>query len=140
MAGVRQFSISAKDEVGALAELTKGLAYEGVNIRGILVAQEADGGRIRLVVEDSVKAERVLVEQQVDFEITPVLAVGMKNSPGALHSVAEKLAENHINIEYVYTLLPKAGQAVAILKVTDAEEAADLLTKDGARILGEHDL
>ncbi len=140
MAGVKQFSMNAEDRVGALAELTRGLAHEGVNIRGIFISESEGKGTIRFVVDDPVKAERVLVEENLEHRIEPVLALEMPNAPGALHTVAKILADNKINIEYVYTLLPRTPLAIVILEVSSIEDAAKVLKEGGIKVLGDQDL
>ncbi|MFW6369044.1 MAG: ACT domain-containing protein [Myxococcota bacterium] len=140
MSHVMEFTITADDRVGSLAEITKGLAYEGINIRGLFMADAGGVGRIRFVVDDAIKAERVLSEEGRPFVVSPVLAVEVRNAPGALHSVAKVLAENQINIDHSYTLLPKTAMAIVVIRVTQPDEAADVLEKNGLRVLSESEI
>jgi len=54
--------------------------------------------------------------------------VSLDNRAGALATVAEKLAKNHINISYAYcTAGAKGGRTTGVLKVADVKKAMKIL-------------
>ena len=54
----------------------------------------------------------------------------LANEPGALAAVAQRLAENHVNISYAYTSGgAPGGKTTCIFKVADLSKAMKLLNK-----------
>ena len=61
--------------------------------------------------------------------------------PGSLASVLERMAEENINIEYLYAFLgTKDGDALIIFKVEDMERAKEAFDKQGIRFIDEKSL
>ena len=83
---------------------------------------------MRVVFAAPERARRVLTDLNMTFNEADVLCVTLTNKSGALATVAEKLARNHINISYAYcTAGAKGGKTSGILKVTNVEKAMKLL-------------
>ena len=57
---IHQISVFLENRVGQLAEITSLLANEHVDIRAISIAETADYGLARLIVDDSHKASSIL--------------------------------------------------------------------------------
>ncbi len=57
---------------------------------------------IRAIVSDTDKAVDLLSKNDYLFDIMPVIALQLENSPGALAQIASKFGEEGININYVY--------------------------------------
>ena len=57
---------------------------------------------VHLVVDQTEKAIDLLSKNDYLFEINPVIAVHLNNTPGKLAEVASKLGEQGININYIY--------------------------------------
>lgn len=128
MAIVTQFSLPLENRPGALAEVCSELAAKAVNIQAIMAADVRGWGTVRLVVNNSETARKVLQGLGLKFSEEEVLAVRMSDRPGALGRVTRKLAENKINIDYAYGSIEKgAPQALVILAVSDLQKAAKLL-------------
>ena len=62
----------------------------------------AQFGRIRAIVSDTDRAVDLLSQNDYVFDIMPVIALQLENSPGALAQIASKFGEEGININYVY--------------------------------------
>lgn len=137
---VTQFSVMVENRAGQLAELIECIGREGINIRGIMVAESGGYAEIRFVVNDPVRTERVLKENGHRFWTSPLIAVEMPDRPGTLHRVACILANDAVNIHYVYPLLCKTPHAVVVFRVNENEKAIDLLTSKGVRLLDDNDL
>ena len=62
------------------------------------------------------------------YNETDVLCLNLTNKSGALATVAEKLAKNHIKISYAYcTAGAKGGRTTGVLKVADVNKAMRIL-------------
>ena len=138
---VRQISVFMENKVGPLAEITTLLAQHQINMRALSVAETQDFGILRIIVEEPVKAEQVLKDNQIIFRESSVLAVLMEDRPGSMAAVVDLLAQAGIPVEYAYAFITRqADNACLILKVKEDEAAEALLEKEGVRSLSEQEL
>ncbi|MCX7787507.1 MAG: ACT domain-containing protein [Spirochaetes bacterium] len=130
---IKQISIFLENVAGRLAEVTKLLAKHEINLRAMTIADTADFGILRIVVDQPDKALKVLRDGGFTAKTTEVLAVEVEDRPGGLAKVMEIFQQNHVNIEYLYVSLEKnKDKAVVIFKVEDL--------KLGQKIVEEHGL
>ena len=131
---VKQISIFLENHPGKLAEFTKLLSDNQINLRAITVAEASDFGIIRIIVDDVVNATTVIRDADYICSVTDVLAVEIKDEPGALANMITVLGENDVNIEYMYALANSKKNAVyMMLRVADATKAVQVLEKSGLR-------
>ena len=57
---------------------------------------------IRMLTDDTDRAVDLLSQNEYVFDIMPVIAVHLENTPGELARMATKFGEEGININYVY--------------------------------------
>jgi hypothetical protein len=57
---------------------------------------------VRALVSDTDKAVDLLSENEYVFDIMPVVALQLENTPGEIAKIATKFGEEGININYVY--------------------------------------
>ena len=134
----KQVSIFLENKRGRLAEVTKLLADAGINIRALTLADTADFGVLRLIVNDRERCMRVLKEHDFAAQETEVVAAEIEDKPGSLNRIVDVLDRGGVNIEYIYTFLGKKGDnAIAVFKCGDAAHAAAALEKEGIPILLE---
>ncbi|MFK5926938.1 MAG: ACT domain-containing protein [Desulfuromusa sp.] len=133
---VEQISIFIENKSGRLAEITGILGKNGINIRALSLADTSDFGILRLIVDDSGKALKVLKEQRFTVSITHVIGIEVSDSPGGLTSILQILDNNNVNVEYMYAFVERSGDnAVIIFRFDDIDEAIAALTKHGVKIL-----
>ncbi len=133
---LQQISIFLENKSGRLAEVTQVLGKGGINIRALTLADTADFGILRLIVNDNAAAERILKENGFTVGITDVVAVEVPDRPGGLAEVLSILGSAGINVEYMYAFVEKsAGNAVVIFRFDDSAKAIDLLGKTGINVL-----
>jgi hypothetical protein len=137
---VEQISIFIENKSGRLAEITAILGKAGINIRALSLADTSDFGILRLIVDDSEKALKVLKEQRFTVSITNVIGVAVPDTPGGLTSILQILDNNSVNVEYMYAFVERSGDnAVIIFRFDNIDEAIAALTKNGIKILpSEH--
>jgi len=58
---VRQISVFLENRAGQLAEITKDVADAGIDLRAISIAETADYGVLRMIVDDADKATSILL-------------------------------------------------------------------------------
>jgi hypothetical protein len=125
-----QFSIFMVNKPGVLARVLGEFAQAKINITAITMMDSMEHGVMRVVFAAPEKAKKVLTKLNMPYNETKVLCVTLTNQSGALASVVEKLAKNHINISYAYcTAGARGGRTTGILKVADVQKAMKLLDK-----------
>ncbi len=133
---VEQISIFLENKSGRLAEVTDILAKKGINIRALSLADTADFGILRLIVNTTEKATEVLKENGFTVGKTEVVAIEVPDRPGGLAGILGALQGEGINVEYMYAFVQKSGQnAIIIFRFDDIEKAIRVLQKAGVKIL-----
>ena len=84
---VKQISVFLENKPGKLAAFTKLLSDNGIDIRAINIAEASDFGIIRMIVKDIYNATTLLKDANYICSVTDVLAVEVKDEPGALSSL-----------------------------------------------------
>lgn len=133
---VEQIAVFMENKSGKLAEITSILAENTINIRALSVADTADFGILRLIVDDVEKAKSVLKSEGFTVGITNVLAVEVPDKTGGLASVLKAINEAGLNVEYMYAFVNKTGEnAVLIFRFEEMDQAIESLQKDGFTLL-----
>lgn len=129
---IQQISIFLENSAGRLADVTRVLRDGGVNLRAIMIADTADFGILRIIVDDPADAIRILNDAQFTTKTTDVLSVTISDKVGSLATVMALFEKNGINIEYLYAALDKIGEtAVIIFKVEDEEKGLKVVEANG---------
>jgi hypothetical protein len=133
---VEQISIFLENKQGALENAIRILKDANINIRTLSLADTSDFGILRLIVNDVDTSINVLKANGFRVSRTIVVAVGVPDRPGGLHSILEVLLKNRINVEYLYAFVEKSGQNAVIIFRLDAPDAAiDALVKNGFTVI-----
>lgn len=129
---IRQISIFLENAAGRLAEVTRVLKQGGVNLRAIMIADTADFGILRVIVDDPDCALSILTNAKFTTKTTDVLAVTISDKVGSLADILAIFERDGINIEYLYAALEKVGEtAVVIFKVEDLEKGLRVVESNG---------
>ena len=138
---VKQISVFLENKPGALADMTRVLAENNIDMRAFSLAETSDFGIARVIVDDLYKTTTVLKDAGFIHSISSVLAVAIPDGPGGLSQVLAVLNEGEVNIEYMYAFLGgKKNSAYMIFKVTGHHRAAALLTEKGFRMVDQDEL
>lgn len=138
---IRQLSVFLENRKGRLQAIAQMLGDANVNISAISVADTAEFGILRLIVDNVALAEKTLKENSVVFHTNDVTAIKINTAPGSLAKVLALLNDTSINVEYMYTVAEPHGESpVMVLRFSDAAVARDVLRKGGVAILSEEDL
>jgi len=133
---VEQIAVFLENKSGRLAEITSILADHGINIRALSVADTADFGILRLIVDKVEAAEQALRSAGFTVGKTNVIAVEVPDRTGGLAMVLKSIKEANLNVEYMYAFVNKTGEnAVLIFRFEEMDRAIETLLKDGFTIL-----
>jgi hypothetical protein len=130
--GIKQISVFLENTTGRLCEVTQTLAKAGINLRAISIADTADFGILRLIVDKTDEAVNSLTAAGFTTRQTTVAAVEIDDKPGSLAILMELFQKSGINIEYLYASLEGSqGKAVVIFKLEDHDKGFEILKKNG---------
>jgi len=133
---IKQISVFLENKIGRLAEITKILGNEGVNIRALSIADTAEFGILRMIVSQPEETRSILEKSGFTVLETKVIVVEVADRPGGLAQILEILAKVNLNVEYLYAFVsPKGKNALVVLKIEKLVEAVELLTKEKVKIL-----
>ena len=128
---VKQLSVFLENKQGRLCAATDVLAKNGINISALSLADTAEFGILRLIVDRPDEARRVLMEEGIVVRVSDVIAVAMNDTPGGAVDILHALAQAGINVEYLYASIGRSGKAIMIVRVDDDENAERVLHDGG---------
>ncbi len=127
---VHEVTARLENKPGRLAKICEALAREKINIRALSVMDTDERSVLRLVVDQLDPTTRALTSLGTEYEVADVLAVEMENRPGALTKILERLADEHINIEYAYASGASApGRSLGIFHTSNPKRALQVLNE-----------
>ena len=125
---VKQLSIFLENKAGAIADITKLLGSNNINIRSLQIADSTDFGILRLIVDNGTKALELVKENGYTAKLTDVISVVVPDKPNGLNDLLKILTDNNVEISYLYVFIGKNNLgAEAILKTPDIEAVEALL-------------
>ncbi|OFW35769.1 MAG: amino acid-binding protein [Candidatus Aquicultor primus] len=136
-----QLSVFLENKKGRLADVTKVLGENGINIRTLFIADSSDFGILRMIVNDAQKALDVLKANNFTVKVNEVVAVEVPDEPGSLSRILSVLDDNGMNVEYLYCFVDKnRNAAIDIMRVEDSDKAIEVMRKANLKILSEAEL
>ena len=133
---IQQISIFLENKSGRLADVTRVMADAGINLRAISIADTADFGILRVIVDKPEAALAALAKAGYTTRTTDVLGLEIQDVPGALSKIMEVFKQTGVNIEYLYASLEKSGdKAVVIFKVEDIEHGTAIVKERGLSVI-----
>ncbi len=119
--------ITAADRPGTVADIAERLGARGVNIVQINVTDDHVHGVVFLEAEPYDEALRVLAEAGYDAISEDLIAIRIKDEPGALAKVSARFRDPQINIHSMRFMRRDGGWATVILSTNNNEAARKLL-------------
>ena len=118
---IQQISVFLENRAGQLLDVTTALAENQIDMQAINIAETADYGIARLIVDTPKKAMEILQEKGFILRLTPVVQAAVPDRPGGLNELLAAVAEAGIDIEYMYSAFhgQKNGLAYMVFRVED---------------------
>ncbi|SKA81452.1 ACT domain-containing protein [Desulfobaculum bizertense] len=136
-----QISIFLENRAGRLAELTRVLKENDINIRAMSLADTSDFGILRIIVNDFETARNILKDNGFTVGRTTVVAVEVDDNPGGLYTLLDMLSNAGVNVEYMYAFIQQKGkEAIMIFRFDRTDLAIETLAKNGIRIIPGEEL
>jgi len=138
---IKQLSIFVENKFGRLEAIIDCLSKNNINLRALSLADTADYGVLRVIVDDAQKAKTALSEIGVISKLTDVVAVYLNDRSGGLASVLSVLKNEDVSVEYMYAFLGrKEGKALMVLKADDEEKTEKVLTANNIPMASQEEI
>ena len=129
---VQQLSVFLQNKSGKIAAVVRALSEGGVDIRALSIADTTDFGILRMLVSDITAAKNVLSEQTCILSVNDVVVVAVPDAPGGLSRVLSLMAQEKIDIEYMYSLIERGVDvAYMVFRVSNEDSLLAVLAKNG---------
>ncbi len=136
---IKQLSIFLENKSGRLTEVTEVLSSANINMSAFSVADTADYGILRLIVNKPEEAEKVLKEKGFSVNITKVIGLIVPNEPGGLYRALKILSLEEVDVEYMYAFAI-SNRATVIIKTEDVEQTISILEKHKLELVKANDI
>jgi hypothetical protein len=137
---LKQLSVFLENKPGALNEPCRLLAKAGINIETFSLADTREFGILRLVVEDTDKARRLLQRHGFAVKVTEVVALEVPDQPGGLAAILDALDGTGISVKYAYGFTMKQeNKGVLVFSFDDPDSAVAVFKKKGISAIGGGD-
>lgn len=138
---IKQLSVFVENKPGSLMEVTSKLTEAHINIQAVASFDTPEFGILRLVVDKPTEAKGYLTERGFVVRVNDVIGAELEDRKGNLNQMLAVLAENSINVRYIYSFVIREGRApVLVFSTDDYEKAASILKDAGVKMVDESDL
>ena len=135
----KQVSVFLENKQGRLKDVLKLLADNNIDIRALTIAETADYGVLRLIVDNTDRAIKSFKENNFRTNITDVIIIEIQDISGSMYSFINMLYQHGINVEYAYTCIPtNLGKYAFVIRVNEdkMEKAMEIIRNcDNVEIL-----
>lgn len=138
---VKQISVFLENKAGRLADVTKVLGANHIDISALSIADTTHFGILRLIVNDPDKAEQILKEEGFTVNTSAVLAIAIEDTAGSLAKALDTLDSKEIGVDYIYAFVGKTdSKALVIFRVENIDAAQEALSAAGIIVLKDEEV
>jgi len=138
---IKQLSVFLENKPGKLVEALETISGAGVDLRALSLADTADFGILRVIVDKPERAVEVFQEAGYLVRTNEVIPVSVGDRPGGLAVVLRALTDAGVDVEYTYAFVAHShDRAYVILRVDDNDAAVRVLSENGVPLLTEEDM
>ena len=125
---VKQLSVFIQNRAGKIASIVKALADAKVDIRAISIADTADFGILRMLVDDIDVAKTTLSDLNCIISVNEVAVIAVSDEPGGVSGMLDFMAGEGVDIEYMYSLIQRDNaKAYMVIRTSDEDKFRELL-------------
>ncbi len=137
---VNQLSVFIENRRGRLGEVLKVLKENDVNILSMSLADTTEYGLLRLIVNKPEQGRDVLLSAGFSSMLTGILIVKVPHVAGTLQEILALIAENDIDIEYMYGLSVEATDASIVVKTNEIDRACEIFKKNNIETMSKEEI
>lgn len=138
---VKQISVFLENKAGRLADVTRVLGANHIDISALSIADTTHFGILRLIVNNPDKAEEILRNEGFTVNSSEVLAIAIEDTAGSLAAALDTLDSKEIGVDYIYAFVGKTdSKALVIFRVENIETAQVALREAGIMVLKDEEV
>ncbi len=137
---IKQLSVFVQNEHGMLNEVTSFLAANDINIRALSIADTQEFGIMRLIVDDTARAQRVLNSGGWVTAVNEVVGAVLEDKPGGLAKIVSLITDAGADMQYAYAFLTRNSDPYLVIRVDDNDTVEQALKSAGIRIVNDQDI
>lgn len=138
---IKQLTVFVENKQGSLVSITKALSEHNINMRALSIAETQDFGMLRIIVNDTATAEKVLTDEGYLIKVNDVIGVKIGDAPGKLSGALSVLDKEKINMDYLYAFMSRTEKhAYVVIRVEDNASAEKALEAAGYHIITDADV
>jgi len=138
---VKQISVFLENKPGKLAQVTKILRENQIDLSAISIADTTEFGILRMIVNKPEEALIAIKAAGFPVSTTQVLAVEVADQPGGLDHALQILDKVGIVIEYLYSFIKRNGsKALILFRVDEPQRALEVLQSSGVKLYSAEDI
>jgi hypothetical protein len=138
---ITQISVFLENRKGRLYDVCSLLGRNSINIRALTIAETESFGVLRIVVDKSDAAVKLLRDSGFVANFTDVIAIEVPDQPGGLAAVLKVFADNNVNIEYMYGFVEKfSDKALLVFRFEDIDSAQKILAKNSISVVTKKEI
>ena len=122
--------IMANNEVGVIADISRVMADNDINIETMTAQGPGENGVVTLTTADNDAALRALTDAGFKVVTDDALILQLPDEPGALAKVAQRFKDTGVNIQSLHILARHHGYTTVALSADDRTRAETLVDRD----------
>jgi hypothetical protein len=122
--------IMANNEVGVIADISRVMADNDINIETMTAQGPGENGVVTLTTDDNDAALRALTDAGFKVVTDDALILQLPDEPGALAKVAQRFKDTGVNIQSLHILARHHGYTTVALSADDRTRAETLVDRD----------
>lgn len=133
----KQISVFIENRKGRLGEILDVLKEAGVNILSLSLSDTAEYGLLRILSDKPKDGKEALSKAGFSCMLSDVFIINLPHTPGSLQNILRVIADEELNVEYMYGLSFGGDEASIVVKTSDIEKAEDVFARHAIKTLGE---
>lgn len=138
---IKQLSVFVENRTGSLMDVTKALTEAHINIRAVASFDTPEFAILRMVVDKAEEAKEYLTSKGFVVRVSEVIGVELEDQKGNLNNMLTILAEGHVSLNYIYSLVIRDEKApVMVFHTDDYEKTAQILKQANVKMVSDDEL
>ena len=141
MAFIKQISLFVENTPGSISKVCSILKDNSLSISTLSLADTSEFGILRLLIQDSEKAAKVLTDAGFVVKTADVLALTVPNRAGGLSEIFDILDKHNLSVEYMYAFTAgKADKAIIVFRFEDPAAALKEIAGENVQLISAGEL
>ncbi len=133
----KQITVFIENRKGRLGDVLDVLKKGGVNILSLSLADTAEYGLLRVISDKPQQGKDALTKAGFSSMLSDVFIVKVPHVLGALQNILKVIADEEVNVEYMYGLTLSGDEASIVVKTSDLAKAEKVFAKHGIETLSD---